>query len=47
MPRVEYALTDLGRSVAVPLGQLRAWAEDNIDHVGSLNGDVNNANEPR
>lgn len=42
-PRVEYALTDLGRSVAAPLGQLRAWAEDNIDHVGSLNGDVNNA----
>ncbi len=32
---VEYALTDLGRSAAVPLGQLRAWAVDNIDEVTS------------
>lgn len=30
---VEYALTDLGHSAAVPLGQLRTWAVDNIDHV--------------
>ena len=38
-PRVEYALTDLGVSVSDPLAQLRRWAEANIDHIGSLNGD--------
>ncbi len=27
-PRVEYALTPLGRSAAVPLGALRDWAEE-------------------
>ncbi len=32
---VEYALTDLGHSAAVPLGQLRAWAVNNIDHVAA------------
>ncbi|WP_236792335.1 helix-turn-helix domain-containing protein [Amycolatopsis sp. GM8] len=30
---VEYALTTLGRSAAVPLRQLRTWVEDNIDNV--------------
>ncbi|MEU8707278.1 helix-turn-helix domain-containing protein [Streptomyces sp. NPDC048565] len=30
---VEYALTALGRSAAVPLNQLRAWVEDNIDRT--------------
>ncbi|MDX6428780.1 MAG: hypothetical protein QOE54_1146 [Streptosporangiaceae bacterium] len=28
---VEYALTDLGRSAAVPLGLLRRWVEENLD----------------
>ena len=28
---VEYELTELGRSAAVPLNLLRAWVEDNID----------------
>lgn len=32
-PRVEYALTDLGRSVAVPLEALRDWVEDNADSI--------------
>jgi DNA-binding HxlR family transcriptional regulator len=32
-PRVEYELTELGASAAVPLGLLRVWAEQNIDHV--------------
>lgn len=32
-PRVEYTLTDLGVSVAGPLGALRTWVEDNIDRV--------------
>lgn len=30
---VEYALTPLGHSAAVPLGQLRGWVEDNLDSV--------------
>ncbi|MEU1785374.1 helix-turn-helix domain-containing protein [Streptomyces sparsogenes] len=30
---VEYALTDLGRSVAQPLGQLRLWVVDHIDEI--------------
>jgi len=30
---VEYALTDLGHSAAVPLAQLRAWAVANIDNI--------------
>jgi DNA-binding HxlR family transcriptional regulator len=28
---VEYALTELGQSAAVPLNRLRAWVEGNID----------------
>ena len=30
---VEYALTELGRGVAVPLGVLRAWVETHLDIV--------------
>ncbi|MEU5608190.1 helix-turn-helix domain-containing protein [Streptomyces sparsogenes] len=30
---VEYALTDLGRGVARPLGQLRLWVEEHIDEI--------------
>ncbi len=30
---VEYALTDLGRSAAAPLAQLRDWAVANIDNL--------------
>jgi len=36
-PRVEYALTDIGVSVAAPLGHVRAWAEQNIDRIELLN----------
>lgn len=36
-PRVEYELTELGISAAVPLGLLRTWAEDNLDRVAALN----------
>ena len=32
-PRVEYSLTDLGRSLQQPLDMLRTWAELNIAHV--------------
>jgi len=37
---VEYALTDLGRSAAVPLGQLRTWAVDNIEQVAAARKNV-------
>ncbi|WP_329459645.1 winged helix-turn-helix transcriptional regulator [Streptomyces sp. NBC_01497] len=30
---VEYALTELGRSVAVPLGAVRGWVEDHLDDI--------------
>ncbi|OMC04474.1 cinnamoyl ester hydrolase [Mycobacterium sp. NS-7484] len=36
-PRVEYTLSELGRSAAVPLAQIRTWAEDHIDQVEFLN----------
>lgn len=31
---VEYELTDLGRSAAIPLDGLRAWVEANVDKIG-------------
>ncbi|WP_435192620.1 winged helix-turn-helix transcriptional regulator [Streptomyces sp. NRRL F-5630] len=30
---VEYALTDLGRSVSRPLAQLRLWVEEHVDEI--------------
>jgi len=36
-PRVEYELTQLGASAAAPLSMLRTWAEDNLDHIATLN----------
>lgn len=36
-PRVEYRLTELGKSVAEPLAMLRAWAENNVDQIEALN----------
>ncbi|MFJ1706624.1 winged helix-turn-helix transcriptional regulator [Kitasatospora sp. NPDC088346] len=30
---VEYALTSLGQSAAIPLNALRSWVEENIDHA--------------
>lgn len=32
-PRVEYALTDLGRSLLVPLRAVRRWAEEHVPDV--------------
>jgi DNA-binding HxlR family transcriptional regulator len=32
-PRVEYALTDLGRSVSVPLEGLSNWVEEHADLI--------------
>ncbi len=31
-PRVEYTLTDLGRSLTTPIDAIRTWAEENMDH---------------
>ncbi|WP_035792245.1 winged helix-turn-helix transcriptional regulator [Kitasatospora mediocidica] len=35
---VEYDLTPLGHSAAVPLRMLRSWVEDNIDGITSVPG---------
>lgn len=32
-PRVHYRLTDLGRSLEIPLAALRAWAEEHMDEI--------------
>ena len=32
-PRVEYELTQLGRTLCAPLGSLTQWAHDHIDEV--------------
>jgi len=32
-PQVEYALTDLGRSLAEPLEQLGTWVYDHLEQV--------------
>lgn len=32
-PRTEYALTELGRALVVPLAALRDWAEANIEAI--------------
>lgn len=32
-PRVEYTLTDLGRSLIPTIGAIRDWAEQNGEHV--------------
>lgn len=32
-PQVEYALTDLGRSLSEPVHALGEWAEDHIDRI--------------
>ncbi len=35
---VEYSLTDIGRSAAVPLRLLRTWVEENIDDTAGRPG---------
>ncbi|MER5974737.1 helix-turn-helix domain-containing protein [Streptomyces sp. NPDC002055] len=35
---VEYALTDLGRSVARPLAAVRHWVEAHLDEIGTPSG---------
>ncbi|AFA73066.1 putative transcriptional regulator, HxlR family [Gordonia polyisoprenivorans VH2] len=36
-PRVEYSLTELGRSLLVPLAAVRAWAEEHVPEVEAAN----------
>ncbi len=36
-PRVEYTLTDLGRSLIVPIDAIRTWAIDNMQHFEPQN----------
>ncbi|GHE58045.1 HxlR family transcriptional regulator [Streptomyces longispororuber] len=36
-PAVHYRLTDLGRSLEVPLAALRAWAEEHMPLIDDLN----------
>ncbi len=36
-PHVEYALTDLGRSLLEPLAAVRAWAESHVPEVQAAN----------
>ena len=48
-PRVEYALTDLGRSVSGLIGQIHVWAEVNLPTIVAARGDYDEqaAQEPR
>ena len=41
--RVEYGLTELGRSVIEPLAALRAWAQQNYDSVAEARETFDNA----
>ena len=40
---VEYSLTELGKSAAVPLGLLRTWVEQNLDNVAAAQCQPSNA----
>ena len=39
-PRVEYALTDLGRSLITPITAIREWAEANAEQVMSARAEA-------
>lgn len=43
---VEYALTELGYSVAVPLTAVREWAEQHRDEILVANADYDSKGEP-
>jgi len=38
-PRVEYALTDLGRSLSGVIAELRTWAYSHMDDIESARGE--------
>jgi DNA-binding HxlR family transcriptional regulator len=48
-PRVEYRLTDLGRSLITPIAAVRAWAEQNAEHILAAEAryDLANRSAPR
>lgn len=37
-PEVEYALTNLGQSIAIPIGALGLWASENRDRLRAAQG---------
>ncbi len=41
-PRVEYALTPLGKTICAPLAAIRNWAEENIEQISSSQEDYDN-----
>jgi len=45
-PRVEYSLTDLGRSLQTPLDVLRVWAEQHIAQVVAHRDDFDELHAP-
>lgn len=45
-PRVEYSLTDLGRSLQAPLDVLRTWAEHHIAQVVAHREDFDEEHAP-
>jgi DNA-binding HxlR family transcriptional regulator len=42
-PRVEYSLTDLGRTLVVPIEAIRNWAMENMEHFVAHNRDESSA----
>lgn len=46
-PRVEYALTPLGKTICAPLAAIRNWAEENIEQISSSQEDYDNRTSSR
>lgn len=45
-PRVEYSLSDLGRTLIEPLTALGVWAEEHFDEVSAARDAYDRANDP-
>lgn len=46
-PRVDYALTDLGRSLCVPVMALGGWVQDNLDVIDAAREAFDQQDTPR
>ena len=44
-PRVDYELTETGRSLLVPLAQLRAWAENHVPEILKARDDYDDSRD--
>jgi DNA-binding HxlR family transcriptional regulator len=44
-PRVDYALTDLGRSLCVPVMALGTWVQDNLDAIDDARDSFDRADQ--